>query len=217
MVVELLPRAGPSPTIDRVVHVDASKILVAPESGQPYAIRLDDVSAFTRWRGGRGAAVGAVVGGAVLGFGLLVSAVVIAGMGDPGPSRPGEMTSDQRSGPSWGPIAEICLVSAAAGAAVGALIGAGTRRSFMLVPDAAPEPPPRPSLSEHARVVASSAELRSAPFEVAPVIAVLPRGQGLLVAATANAGWRVAALPDGRVGYIQDANVTMDGLRDPRN
>jgi hypothetical protein len=52
--------------------------------------------------------------------------------------------------------------------------------------------------------------VRSAPFDVAPVVVVLPRGQGLFVDATPNAGWRVATLQDGRVGYIQDAQVRAD-------
>jgi hypothetical protein len=42
---------------------------------------------------------------------------------------------------------------------------------------------------------------------VAPVVAVLARGQSLFVDAIPNAGWRVATLLDGRVGYIQDAQV----------
>jgi len=71
-------------------------------------------------------------------------------------------------------------------------------------------PPPRLPISADKRsasVVAPSTEVRSAPFNVAPVVAVLARGQSLFVDATPNAGWRVATLLDGRVGYIQDAQV----------
>jgi hypothetical protein len=56
-------------------------------------------------------------------------------------------------------------------------------------------------------VVAPSAEVRSAPFKVAPVIVSLARGDRLQVTPTPNAGWRVVFLPDGRVGYIQDVQV----------
>ena len=71
----------------------------------------------------------------------------------------------------------------------------------------APPPPPTPADKRSASIVAPSAEVHSAPFHVAPVIVVLAKGQGLLVDATANAGWRFATLADGRVGYIQDAQV----------
>jgi hypothetical protein len=75
-------------------------------------------------------------------------------------------------------------------------------------------PPPRglptPAVKRSASVVAPSAEVHSAPFNVAPVVVVLARGQGLFVDATPNAGWRVATLLDGQVGYIQDAQVKVD-------
>jgi hypothetical protein len=88
-------------------------------------------------------------------------------------------------------------------------LGSSRHHHFVLVPELAPPPPP-PEGKKSASVVASSAEVRSAPFEGAPVVAVLSRGQRLLVDPTPNAGWRVVPLRDGRVGYIQDAQIKMD-------
>ena len=56
-------------------------------------------------------------------------------------------------------------------------------------------------------VVAVAAEVRSAPFVVAPVVVVLARGVRLFVDETPRAGWRVAYLSDGRVGYVEDARI----------
>jgi hypothetical protein len=87
------------------------------------------------------------------------------------------------------------------------------------VEDVAPPPPPAPSPpapslpppapKSSASVVTPTAEVRSAPFDVAPVVAVLARGQRLRVQETPRAGWRVAILPDGRVGYIRQAQVEL--------
>lgn len=74
----------------------------------------------------------------------------------------------------------------------------------------APRGPPTPADKRSASVVAPATEVHSAPFNVAPVVVVLGPGQGLFVDATPNAGWRVATLLDGRVGYIQDAQVRVD-------
>ena len=76
--------------------------------------------------------------------------------------------------------------------------------------DVAPPHPPTPTVTRSASVVAPSAQLRSAPFNVAPVVVVLAHGQRLFVAPTPNAGWRFATLPDGRAGYVQDAQVKLD-------
>jgi hypothetical protein len=70
-------------------------------------------------------------------------------------------------------------------------------------------PPPRPQ-ARAASILPRSAAVRTAPFNVAPVVVVLAHGQGLFVEATPNAGWRVATLRDGRVGYIQDAEVQVN-------
>jgi hypothetical protein len=74
-------------------------------------------------------------------------------------------------------------------------------------PPSPPLPPPPPVLRVAAIVVAASAEVRSAPFKVAPVVVTLPRGEHLFVDETATAGWRVAYLSDGRVGYVEDSLV----------
>ena len=72
--------------------------------------------------------------------------------------------------------------------------------------------PPAPVVrgKRAASIVAESAEVRSAPFKVAPVVAVLPRGQRLAVDPTPADGWRVAVLSDGRTGYVEDAEVEVD-------
>jgi hypothetical protein len=74
----------------------------------------------------------------------------------------------------------------------------------------APRRPPPPADKRSASVVAPSTEVHSAPFNVAPIVVVLAPGQGLFVDATPDAGWRVATLLDGRVGYIQDAQVRVE-------
>ena len=103
--------------------------------------------------------------------------------------------------------------------ALGALVGmiASPRHHFILLePGAAPPlltSPSRlsaPGGKRSAIVVARSAEVHSAPFNVAPVVVVLRQGQGLFVEATPRVGWRVATLLDGRAGYIQDAEVKSD-------
>jgi hypothetical protein len=75
---------------------------------------------------------------------------------------------------------------------------------------APPPHPPTPVVTRSASVVAPSAELRSAPFIVAPVVVVLAHGQHLFVDPTPNAGWRFATLSDGRAGYVQDAQIKVD-------
>jgi hypothetical protein len=82
-----------------------------------------------------------------------------------------------------------------------------------LGPASQPSAPSRPASLEEEKaavVVAASAAVRSAPFKVAPAIAVLPKGKVLLVDATSNAGWRFVPLKDGRAGYIEDAQLKMD-------
>ncbi len=73
--------------------------------------------------------------------------------------------------------------------------------------EAAPPPPSKPPVDKlSARVVTPTAELRTAPFQVAPGVTTLPHGQRIFVGQS-NDGWRLATLPDGRVGYLRDAQV----------
>jgi hypothetical protein len=72
-------------------------------------------------------------------------------------------------------------------------------------PPPTPAPPP-PAGAASATVVAETAVGRSAPFDVAPVTAHLPRGQRLTVTPATN-GWWVATLPDGQVGYVRAADL----------
>lgn len=58
-------------------------------------------------------------------------------------------------------------------------------------------------------VAGAPADVRSAPYLVAPVLTRLNPGQQVWVSHDATGGWRVVALPDGRTGYIQDAHVLL--------
>jgi hypothetical protein len=77
-------------------------------------------------------------------------------------------------------------------------------------PAAAPPVAPPAAAVATGVVSASSAEVRTAPFGVAPVVTVVSQGQRLSVAATASNGWRAATLSDGRKGYVQDAQIKVD-------
>jgi hypothetical protein len=71
-----------------------------------------------------------------------------------------------------------------------------------------PAPLPKPPADKlWASVVASAAELRTAPFQVAPIVTTVPNGQRIVVGESANSGWRLAALPDGRIGYVRDDQI----------
>ena len=59
-------------------------------------------------------------------------------------------------------------------------------------------------------VVASPGDVRTAPYLVAPILARMPPGQRVLVSADATNGWRLVAFPDGRTGYIQDAQALLE-------
>jgi hypothetical protein len=79
---------------------------------------------------------------------------------------------------------------------------------------AAPPPPPAPAGKTTVSVMTPSAELRTAPFQVAPLVTTLPRGQRIVVGQS-NGGWRLATLPDGRVGYVRDEQIE-EGASSPR-
>jgi len=212
LYVELLPTSssgGGELRIKYVVSADAEKIVVARDDGPPFALRVGDVARF-QVRPTSSAATGAAVGaglGVLIGLGF---AKLTAGIGagvrhgvDSPPSSGGQPVS-------------VYITSAAIVGAIGALIGAAVASSPDDVPVTwipTPDPPlpssagQPPTLRTPALVVVPSAEVRSAPFEVAPVIAVLAHGEHLLVGETSREGWRVAFLPQGRVGYIQDAQV----------
>jgi hypothetical protein len=211
--IELLPTAGRDHhrlKIDHVVSADAEKIVVAPSHGPPLAFQLGDVAQFHLRRRGRGAVIGAGVGagiGALSGLGI-ASFLYATGQ------------SPDSSGFPVGSAIKLAEGGAVACALIGAVIGAFgvSHEDFPLL--LGPAPPSQygspklalapPAAKTAAIVVAPTAEVRSAPFKVAPVLVTLARGQRLYVDLTPNAGWRVAFLSDGRVGYIQDAQIEAD-------
>jgi hypothetical protein len=220
--VEPLARTGWSDrkwNVARVVSADAEKIVVAPaqSQGAPFALRLGDVANFHLRGQGRGAVIGAAIGAASA---LLVVLVLTS----PGSGHQSHNDVADFSGPLVRPTFEFAAGMALAGALPGAVIGAivGSPKDFPVALGPAPpteyaSPTSAPQLAlvppasaKAATVVVSSAAVRSAPFEVAPVIATLTRGQRLDVEPTPHAGWRVAFLSEGRVGYIQDAQLEVD-------
>jgi hypothetical protein len=52
--------------------------------------------------------------------------------------------------------------------------------------------------------------VRTAPYRVAPPVTELPPAQRVQVSAVATNGWRVVMLPDGRVGYVEDAALRLE-------
>jgi hypothetical protein len=71
----------------------------------------------------------------------------------------------------------------------------------------APAPAPQPVL---ATVGPAGAEVRTAPFAVAPLAARLFDGERVRVAPDAQGGWRRAWFWQGRFGYVRDADVRLD-------
>jgi len=214
-------RCGDAWKVDHVVSADAEKIVVAPDHLPPFAFPLGDVAWFHARRTGRGALIGAGVGAGIGAVGGLFTAFFIRGTGYRSADAPPDT-----SGSPVGPVLKVAAIFALGYSMVGAVIGAiaGSPEDFPLTLGPAPPssyrsptpaaelalaPPSPPAAKRAAIVVAPSAEVRSAPFKVAPVIVTLARGQHLDVDPTPNAGWRVAYLSDGRVGYIQDAQVEM--------
>jgi hypothetical protein len=212
--VELLPTAGRDNhrlKVDHVVSADAEKIVVAPAHGPPLAFDLGDVAQFHVRRRGRGGVVGASVGAGIGALGGLGIASFLYATGQ----------SPDPSGFPVGSAIKLAEGGAIACSIIGAVIGAFglSHEDFPLL--LGPAPPseygspklalaPPPAAKRAAIVVAPSAEVRSAPFKVAPVLVTFARGQRLYVNLTPNAGWRVAFLSDGRVGYIEDAQVEAD-------
>jgi hypothetical protein len=60
-------------------------------------------------------------------------------------------------------------------------------------------------------VTASDATVRTAPFEVAPVLTHVHAGDELVADAEAVGAWRRVKLPDGRFGLVHDADVKVTG------
>jgi hypothetical protein len=213
--VEPLPTAGwprRALKVDHIVSADAERIVIASPAGTAIAVPLPDVAKFRARRRGRGAAIGAGVGA---GVGAIGGYFLVAYAYESGYRSVNDPPADSTFlGKALGVAAVGAVVGSAVGAVVGAIIGAP--EDFPLVLGPAPPPaddsstgPSTPAPQRAAIVVAPSAEVRSAPFKVAPVIVSLTRGERLYVDPTPNAGWRVAFLWDGRVGYIQDAQVAV--------
>jgi hypothetical protein len=68
--------------------------------------------------------------------------------------------------------------------------------------------PPPPGMA--AAIAFGPVDVRSAPFEIAPVMMVVQSGQRLWVVPSPTNGWRAATLSDGRSGYVQDAHIKME-------
>jgi hypothetical protein len=233
IVVEPLmipPLGGHSWTVDHIVFADAQRIVVAPDDGPAFAFRVGEVANFHVRRTGHGAAVGGAIGAAIGAIGGLAAGFVVSRMGDPGPPA-----RTPTPGPSAGSEAGAYLAIAAVGAlaygSFGALIGTitGAPEDFPVIwtappfpvaqsmpapiydapapPVSRPSPPAPAPRGAAAIVVSASAAVRSAPFTVAPVVVVLAQGTHLFVDETPRAGWRVAYLSDGRVGYVEDARI----------
>jgi hypothetical protein len=201
--------------IDHVVLADPEKI-VAFAGGAPVAFSLADVAGFGVRRRDRGAVIGAGVGAALGAAGGYFLVAMISSMGYRSVDDPPSDTSfPTREG--LGAAALGAVACGAVSALLGAVIGAPEDFPLVLGPPPPPppptvsppppRPPPPPLPRSAALVVAPSAEVRSAPFKVAPVIVSLARGDRLQVTPTPNAGWRVVFLQDGRVGYIQDGQI----------
>jgi hypothetical protein len=206
VVVEfLLP--NPSFTIDHVVSADVTKIVVSPDDGRPFALRLDDVSGFRTNSAGGGAARGAAWGagiGASLGLGA--AAIVWLGRhGDPNPPPCSECGAGEVK-----VFSEFVVIAAAVGAATGFIVG--SHHSFPLSLGPEPSCQATPAGQRTARVVAPAAEVHSAPVRVAPIVELLGQGQSVSVDATPNIGWRFATLWDCRTGYVLDTQVKVDAL-----
>jgi hypothetical protein len=59
-------------------------------------------------------------------------------------------------------------------------------------------------------VVTRDTEARSAPFNVAPVVETLAPGAKLDAEEQPSNGWRRVRLPDGKFGFVRDADVAVD-------
>jgi hypothetical protein len=70
------------------------------------------------------------------------------------------------------------------------------------------QPPTR--TSRLAVIGPSPGVVRTAPYRVAPPVTELPPAQRVQVSAVATNGWRVVMLPDGRVGYVEDAALRLE-------
>jgi hypothetical protein len=88
-------------------------------------------------------------------------------------------------------------------------------RSAASAPPATPPGGEAPKSWVAATVGATAAEVRTAPFLVAPLLTTLVPGQSVSVSASATDGWRHAMLPDGRLGYVLDAAVRLSSPPSP--
>jgi len=70
-------------------------------------------------------------------------------------------------------------------------------------------PAPAPGGAWRPALVRSAAEVRTAPFQVAPVVHRFVAGDRITVSSEVHDGWRRVALPGG-FAYVEDAAVTID-------
>jgi hypothetical protein len=76
---------------------------------------------------------------------------------------------------------------------------------------AAPAAPPAPDRGQSSAVVSTTADLRSAPSAVAPILVRLDAGAQLTVSNEIRNGWRYTSLPNGRIAFVQDAVLRISG------
>ena len=70
--------------------------------------------------------------------------------------------------------------------------------------------PTAPNTWRPALITASPAEVRTAPYVVAPLLTRLEAGQRISASSAAANGWRTVMLPDRRIGYLQEAAVRVE-------
>ena len=81
-----------------------------------------------------------------------------------------------------------------------------------IAPPASPAAsPPAADNGQSSAIVNSTADLRSAPSAVAPVLIHLDAGAQLTVSNQVRDGWRLTSLQDGHVAYVQDAVLHIAG------
>jgi hypothetical protein len=79
-------------------------------------------------------------------------------------------------------------------------------------PAGPPAAPPAADDGQSSAVVNTTADLRSAPSSVAPVLIHLEVGSQLTVSNQVRDGWRLTSLRDGHVAYVQDAVLSISDV-----
>ena len=72
-------------------------------------------------------------------------------------------------------------------------------------------------LAAPAFVSTPDADVRSAPFAIAPAVHTFMHGDAIDVSLKLENGWRQVQLSDGRFGYVEDARIKLVGAEAPRD